>query len=592
MAKGQVVGSLRVNLGLDSAEYEDGLSRSGKRAKAFAKDTEASMGAAAKGFSVAAASIRGGIAGLSFAALTASIHGSVNAIAELDDQAKRSGLSLRTFQEWKYVAESNRIGLDAMVDGFKELSLRADEFVTTGGGSAAEAFQRLGLGADDLAERMKDPSELMLEIIRRLGDLDKAAQIRIFDELLGGSGGEQFVQLITQGERGLRETIQRAHELGNVLGDDVVKEAAKIRKEFDQITATVSITLQAAIVNIVAALRGMPSAIANAVQVVADTPKAALASLDGEIAGMRTQLAEHEKTRNYALMGDLKNRIVEAERQRDVLAELVREGNRSWGSASTMPATAPLPPEKPAEWSPITPPAKGGSGGGSSEQDQVAAQLASRIESLKMALSTERELELTAHTERQADLLASFESGKLARGEYIEWTEREQKAHAQRMKDIAADQAASEAQNLQDTFSYTADTLGNLSQLASTFGEKGFLAAKAFGIGEAVINTAVGITEALKLPFPVSLAAGAAVAAAGAAQIAAITSASPGNSSRPSVPYSAVANAAPAGSNDSGGGARTPAFVEIKGDTFSRAAVIELMNQMSDLMGDGYELKF
>ncbi|WP_371346066.1 hypothetical protein [Ancylobacter sp. IITR112] len=550
------------------------------------------MGAAAKGFQAAAAGIRAGIAGLTFAAVTASINGSVNALAELDDQAKRSGLSLRSFQEWKFVAESNRIGIDAMVDGFKELNLRADEFITTGGGSAAEAFQRLGFSATDLAERIKDPSEMMLEIIRRLGDIDKAAQIRIFDELLGGSGGEQFVQLITQGERGLRQTIQQAHELGNVLGDDVVKEAANIRKEFDQIANTISINLQGAVVKLVKTLRDMPSAMANAVQVVADAPKSALASLDGEIAGMRKQLTQHEATRNYAIMGDLKNRIVEAERQRDALAELVREGNRSWGSASTMPATAPLPPTKPAEWSPITPPAKGGGGGGSSEQDQAAAQLASRIEGLKMALSTERELELAAHEQRQADLLASFEAGRMAREEYNQWTEREQAAHAERMSAIAENQAAAERQKLQDTFSFTADTFGSLATLAQTFGEKGFAAAKAFGIAEAVINTAVGVTKALELPFPVNMAAAASVAAAGAAQIATIAAARPGGSSRPSVPYTAVANAAPPGSTDNA--SRAPAYVNITGSkvTWNRDEVIELLGEIQGLIDDGYTLKF
>src|SRR5690606_5005138 len=99
--------------------------------------------------------------------------------------AKRAGVEVEAFQQWGYVARQNRIDIGALTDGFKELNLRADEFVVTGKGSAAEAFQRLGYTANDLKQKLQDPSNLMLEIIGRLEGLDKAAQIRIADELFG-----------------------------------------------------------------------------------------------------------------------------------------------------------------------------------------------------------------------------------------------------------------------------------------------------------------------------------------------------------------------------------------------------------------------
>src|SRR5690606_3672723 len=92
-------------------------------------------------------------------------------MARIGDEAARAGMSTTAFQEWRYVAEQNRVGVDALVDGFKELSLRADEFVTTGGGSAAEAFQRLGYTADDLKAKLADPSRLFTEIIGKLQHL-------------------------------------------------------------------------------------------------------------------------------------------------------------------------------------------------------------------------------------------------------------------------------------------------------------------------------------------------------------------------------------------------------------------------------------
>jgi len=161
-------------------------------------------------------------------------------VARLGDEAKRAGVPLKDFQEWKFVAEQNRIGIDQMVDGLKELNIRADEFVITGKGSGAEAFTRLGFSADELKEKLKNPSELLLEIIGRMKRLNTSARIRVTDELFGGTAGERFVELIDQGEDGLRRTVDRANELGLVLGKDVVTKADEVSRKFDELTTRIS----------------------------------------------------------------------------------------------------------------------------------------------------------------------------------------------------------------------------------------------------------------------------------------------------------------------------------------------------------------
>lgn len=65
--------------------------------------------------------------------------------------------------------------------------------------------------------------------------------------------------------------------------------------------------------------------------------------------------------------------------------------------------------------------------------------------------------------------------------------------------------------------------LGSLSQFGGSF----FRAAQALSIANAVINTAEGVTQALKLPFPINLVQAAVIGAAGAAQVATIASQSP-----------------------------------------------------------------
>lgn len=233
-----------------TAQMEADMNRSTNRINQALATTSTRIGSFAKSF---AAGFAGGIVATAFSAFNSNVNATIKGIAQIGDEAKRSGLGLETFQEWKFVAEQNRIGIDALVDGFKELNLRADEFIVTGGGSAAEAFKRLGFGADELKGKLKDPSALMLEIIGRLEGIDKAAQIRIADELFGGTGGEQFVQLLDQGEAGIRKIIDRAHEVGSVMDEEMIKQADEVSRKYDELTTRASNWAKATIVGLVAA---------------------------------------------------------------------------------------------------------------------------------------------------------------------------------------------------------------------------------------------------------------------------------------------------------------------------------------------------
>lgn len=221
------------------------------------------MRSAAGSFAVGfAGGIAGGIVTGAIYKLTTGLAQTVNGIASIGDEARRAGLGVEAFQEWKFVAEQNRIGIDQLVDGFKELSLRADELVQTGAGPAKEAFDRLGYTSADLAKKLKDPSALMLEIIGRMEGMDKAAQIRIADEVFGGSAGERFVELLAQGDEGLRRTIDRARELGLVLDEQVIAKAAALDQKFTEVGNRITAMFQGIVVSAAESI-GLIDTIAN-----------------------------------------------------------------------------------------------------------------------------------------------------------------------------------------------------------------------------------------------------------------------------------------------------------------------------------------
>lgn len=240
----------------------DQFTRIERRAKQAGDRMEKTMAASSsrvgsilKNFGIGLA---GGIAGgLTVAGLN-QIVGQVGKVAEgvanIGSAAKRAGVDVRSFQELSFVADQNRIAVDALTDGLKELNLRADEFIVTGKGSGAEAFNRLGLSASLLRTKLKQPADLLVEIIGRMQQLDRAAQIRVADELFGGTAGERFVELVDQGADGIRRQIEEAHRLGLVLDEGVIRRADEIDRKFKAIASAVSTEMKGAVVELAGAM--------------------------------------------------------------------------------------------------------------------------------------------------------------------------------------------------------------------------------------------------------------------------------------------------------------------------------------------------
>lgn len=230
------------------AAMEADIERSSSRMNQWLASTSTRIGAFGKG--LVGGLVAGGIAGV-----VSSLQQVLQSVATIGDEARRAGLNVKAFQELKYVAEQNRLGVDSLVDGMKELSLRTDEWITTGAGPAAEAFGRLGYTAQELRDKLKDPSALFTEIIGKLERLDRAAAIRIADEIFGGTGGEKFVQLLERGEQGIRDQIKAANDLDVILDEKTIAKADELDRKFNAVANTVGTALKQAIVDAAGALQ-------------------------------------------------------------------------------------------------------------------------------------------------------------------------------------------------------------------------------------------------------------------------------------------------------------------------------------------------
>lgn len=396
-----------------------------------------------------------GVAGAGLTGVAQRAQEVARGVAEIGDEAKRAGMSAKAFQEWRFVAEQNRIGVDSLVDGFKELNLRADEFIVTGGGSAAEAFQRLGYSTTELAEKLKDPSALMLEIMGRLEQLDKAAQIRIADELFGGSGGERFVELLAQGEAGIRRTIDRASELGVVLDGELIAKAAEVDRQFNAIASTVGTALKSAIVSAAASL----SDFLDGFREFQNQQDSTLQTRQGEIMREKAEQAAILQNAPGGRNGARAKAVVEQRlreldaEENEIIAVLTARTERTWRPKAD---TWTPPPTTPA--TPGTGTGRAGGGARTADEYQRAvtaireetAALAAEEQALTSAASTGRRYgDVLEFARQRAELLTAAQREGKAITPQLE-AEVDQLAGAYTTAGLSAEQAAERIKNIED----------------------------------------------------------------------------------------------------------------------------------------------
>ncbi|TGU87718.1 phage tail tape measure protein [Mesorhizobium sp. M00.F.Ca.ET.151.01.1.1] len=226
-------------------KYEKDMARAGKatndnfkrmegRAKQFADNTEKALG---KSFGNMAERIegafapflRGGVVFAGVAGAAMAVKEIADSIAEVDREARKAGVSSKTWQQWQYVATATGASVDGVTDALKELNIRADEFAKTGKGSGAEWFARLGYTADEVGKKLADPNRFLDEIIGKLQKLNQSEQTRALDELFGGTGAEQLAKVLGMSV----EEIQRLRNEAATFTDEQIEAAKKIDREWD-----------------------------------------------------------------------------------------------------------------------------------------------------------------------------------------------------------------------------------------------------------------------------------------------------------------------------------------------------------------------
>lgn len=517
----------------------------------------------------------------------------IDAADDLSKAAQKAGVTTEALSRLKYAADFSDVSLEQLSGGLQKLSKNMADVASGKGGSAATAFSALGIAVKETDGTLRASDEVLADVAERFSHLQDGSTKTALAIQLFGRAGADLIPLLNEGKDGLAAMADESDRLGltvstktGLAAEQFNDTLTKVGKIVDGVAMKVAETALPALQSLAETLASpavaqaaqtLGTAMVNAFNLVVQAVVTTTNAIQGFLDWLNGMGGAQGPLSNQLLPGEklnLADRIAGASANPQGMGNLY--AGFGFGSNGQMNVAWPE-----------------AAGGGSlpTFNDSAHAQaLASRLEALRQSLMTEEQLEIDSHAKRLAEIQKFYEDGAIKKGEYDSMLQTAQQQHADAMTEIAKRQVEEETRLREQLVGNVAGIFGSLSTIAESFGEKGLAAAKAFGVAEAIINTAQGITKALAQGGIFGFVGAAAVAAAGAAQIATILSASKGSSTKPSVKGGASTAAPAVATPVADAGGPTINLTLLGGGRYSRNELEALFRDMNDAMGDGMKL--
>jgi hypothetical protein len=223
-----VVGSLRVDLGLNSAEFQNGLKKASVGLGNFAKT--AGIGLAAVATAAAAAG----------AALSVAIKGSIDNADRMGELAQSVGVSVEALTSLGYAAKLSGSDTDSLATGLRKLSQNMLAVAQGSTGPVASAFNALGVSATNANGSLRASDEVLVDIADKFARMEDGATKTALAVQLFGRSGAELIPFLNQGREGIGALTAEADRLGVTISGTTANAAGAFNDTLDRLSATFS----------------------------------------------------------------------------------------------------------------------------------------------------------------------------------------------------------------------------------------------------------------------------------------------------------------------------------------------------------------
>lgn len=222
-----VIGRMVVEVGANVARMQHDMNKMNRHVNKFTR----SAGSAFK--------MLGGIMGASLGVMgiIAGFKSVISETAALGDQfhkmALRTGIAEEKLSALSYAAQISGTNIEVVEKSLRYATGVMLDF-SMGVGEAKKTFEALGLTVVDSSGKLKNTADFLVEVADKFKDMkDDTLMAAYAAEIFGARAGTQLLPLLRLGSKGIEELMQKAKELGVVIGKE---EAARAAEYTDRMT--------------------------------------------------------------------------------------------------------------------------------------------------------------------------------------------------------------------------------------------------------------------------------------------------------------------------------------------------------------------
>jgi len=207
------IGALRVVLGLDSAEFTNGMTKAQMGLQKFAGMAKA--GALAVGAAMAAAGTATAVA----------MKGIIDQADEMSKMSQSLGIPIDELSRLRHAANLAGVEMEPLSKAIQRLSRTMVEAGDNASGSAAASFRALGITVRSASGDLKTAPQVLEEISDRFAAMPNGVRKTAAAIDLFGRAGASMIPLLNGGSAALREAYDEADALGIVLDEQTGRAA-------------------------------------------------------------------------------------------------------------------------------------------------------------------------------------------------------------------------------------------------------------------------------------------------------------------------------------------------------------------------------
>jgi uncharacterized protein YoxC len=227
MANNGAVAALFVSMGIDTAEFSEGL----KKAYSQAGNFGAKFAAIGKTVALAGAAMAAS-AGAAFVTFGAQ---ALTAADDIGDAAARIGISAESFQKLGAAASAAGGTPELMTAALDKLNVGLGAFVQTGGGPAAQAFKDMGLASKIASGEIQTADQAFYAAAKAMEGIESPAEkARISMQLFGRAAGADMLEVLAAGEQGLKQYGEAAANSGRIMSNEMVEKLPAMKVKLDE----------------------------------------------------------------------------------------------------------------------------------------------------------------------------------------------------------------------------------------------------------------------------------------------------------------------------------------------------------------------